>query len=118
MESLISSYLSRWLGLPCSLSSTTLYWRSNKLQLPFYKITRDTKVTMVGIQVHTDRKRRAHKELESAEPQLRHKVIVWMVASGRARLGNLPTLCYDKTQETCGGTVQFMEEDHVIHVRL
>lgn len=37
----ISHFLRRWLGLPCSLNSITLYGRKNMLQLPFTSLSEE-----------------------------------------------------------------------------
>lgn len=45
LERKISSYLPRWLGLPRSLTSTALYGRYNKLQLPFSSLEEEFRVS-------------------------------------------------------------------------
>lgn len=86
LERKISSYLRRWLGLPRSLTSTALYGRSNKLQLPIssleeeFRVTRtrealvyrdssDARVT-AGIMVRTGRKFTTQEGLEQTESRL------------------------------------------------
>lgn len=115
MERKISSFLRRWLGLPCSLSSSALYGCSNVLQLPFsglteefkvsrtreilqYRESRDEKVASAGIQVRTGRKWRADKALEVAESRLRQKALVGSIALGRAGVGYFPATRADKAQ--------------------
>lgn len=44
MENKVSSYLHRWLELPCSLSSTALYGKRNKLQLLISNFEEELKV--------------------------------------------------------------------------
>lgn len=86
LERKISSYWQRWLGLPRSLSSATLYGTSNVLQLLISSLaeefmvsrtwkawqcgaSRDPKVATAGIQVRTGRRWSAEKSLEVAESQ-------------------------------------------------
>ena len=104
MERKIKSYLWRWLGLPRSLSSATLYGTSNALQLPFkglveefvvsqtreaimYRYSKDPKVVAAGIEVCSRKKWSAKKELGKAEERLRQKALVGTVVIGRAGLG-------------------------------
>ncbi|TWW57386.1 hypothetical protein D4764_07G0001050 [Takifugu flavidus] len=106
-ERKISSFLRRWLGLPCSLNSAVLYRTSNTLQLPFsglteefkvartrealqYRDSRDCKVSSAGIEVKTGRKWKAEKAVEVAESRLRQKALCGAVATGRTGLGYFP----------------------------
>ena len=45
MERKISGYLRRWLGLPKSLSSASLYGTTNAIQLPFRGLKEEFVVT-------------------------------------------------------------------------
>ncbi|TWW66935.1 hypothetical protein D4764_20G0009670 [Takifugu flavidus] len=107
LERKISSFLSRWLGLPRSLNSAALYGTRNTLQLPFsglteefkvartrealqYKDSRDCKVSSAGIEVKTGRKWKAEKAVDVAESRLRQKALVGAVATGRTGLGYFP----------------------------
>ncbi|KAI4876470.1 hypothetical protein NFI96_017397 [Prochilodus magdalenae] len=103
LERKISSYLRRWLGLPRSLTSTALYGKSNKLQLPFssleeefrvsrtrealaYRDSSDRRVAAAGIAVRTGRKFKVQEGLELAESRLRHRALLGTVAVGLAGL--------------------------------
>ncbi|KAK7889536.1 hypothetical protein WMY93_025096 [Mugilogobius chulae] len=114
-ESKVSSYLRRWLGLPRSLSSTALYGRKNKLQLPFnslaeeFKVTRarqvllyrdssDSKVARAGIEVRTGRKWKAHDAVAQAEARLKHSELTGTLAHGRAGFGSNTKPIYSKTR--------------------
>lgn len=75
----ISSYYSRWLGLPCNLSSAALFGRSNMLQLPFnniaeeshtrealqYRDSGDPKVSSAGIDIRHSTSSLRQREVES-----------------------------------------------------
>ncbi len=115
MERKISSYLRRWLRLPCSLSSSALCGTSNILQLPIsglaevfivsrtrealqYRESRDPKVASAGIQVRTGRKWKADKALEVAESRLRQKALLGLIATGRAGIGYHPATRVDKAR--------------------
>ena len=106
LERAISNRLRRWLGLPRCLSSAALY--GNALRLPCsslveeFKITKtrellqyteseDPKVAAAGIQIRSDRKWSARRELQVAEERLRHKDILRSIAKGRAGLGFFPS---------------------------
>ena len=106
LEKAISNRLRRWLGLPRCLSSAA-YGNSNALRLPCsslveeFKITKirellqyteseDPKVVAAGIQIRSDRKWSAKRELQVAEERLRHKAILGSIAKGRAGLGFSP----------------------------
>ena len=109
LESSVSSFFGRWLGLLRSLNSAVLYGSSNAIQLPFrglveefmasrtreiyqYKNSRYSKVSNAGIEVLTRRKWSAAKELAIAEENIRVKSIVGSVAKDRAGLGLIPTI--------------------------
>ncbi len=111
-EQKVSSYLRRWLGLPCSLSNIGLYGNTNKLRLPFssvreefivararehlqYSGSRDAKVPGAGIVVRTGRKWRAAEAVQQAKTRLKHKAILGTVAQGRAGLGSLRATRYN-----------------------
>lgn len=108
----VSSYLRRWLGLPCSLSNIGLYGNTNKLRLPFssareefvvaqarehlqYLGFRDANVSRAGIVVRTGRKWRATEAAQQAEIQLKHKDVLGVVAKGRAGLRKIPSTWYE-----------------------
>lgn len=107
MERRINGYLCRWLGLPRSLSSATLYGNLNAPKLSFkgsveefvvfwireflqYKDSKDPKVVTAGIKVCTRRKWSAGRKLDTEEEHLRQKALMGMVASGHAALGFFP----------------------------
>jgi len=74
-ERKVGSYLRRWLGLPCSLSSMGLYGNGNKLMLPF---------SSVRVRVHrgTDTGRAA-EAVPQAEARLKHKALLGCMGQGR-----------------------------------
>lgn len=103
----ITSFLRKWLGFPHCLSSAALYGTSNTLQLPFsslteefkvactrevlqYRDSRDQKLSAAGIEVRTERKWRAEREVEVAKSHLRQKELVGTLATGTAGLGLFP----------------------------
>ena len=108
LERAISNRLRRWLGLPGCLSGAALYRNNNALRLPCsslveeFKITKtsellqyaeseDPKMEAAGIQIRSDRKWSAKRELQVTEERLRHKAILGSIAKGRAGLGFLPS---------------------------
>ncbi|KAL3991499.1 leucine-rich repeat-containing protein 16 [Sarotherodon galilaeus] len=114
-EMRISRFLRRWLGLPRSLSSIALYGHNNKLKLPFsslseefmvsqsrellqYRESSDPRVALAGIEVRTGRKWRAAEAVDIAVSRLKQRVIVGIVAQGRAGLGSSRTPNYNNAQ--------------------
>ena len=108
MERKINFRLQSWLGLPKCLCSATLYGNTTALHLSFrslieefkvtkirtallYKLSKDEKVSRAGIEVYSDGKWKASRELQVAEERLREKAILGTVAKGRAGLGFFPT---------------------------
>lgn len=111
-ERRVSRVLLKWLGLPWSLSSITLYGKNNMPKLPIsslneeFKVSRnrevlqyressDLKVSLAGIEVRTGRRWRAAEAVDVAESHLQHRALVGTVAQGRAVLGSSTTLCYN-----------------------
>ena len=105
MESKISGYLRRWLGLPKSLISAGSYRATNTIQLLFrglkeeFVVTRvreailyrDQKVSGAGIEIRTGMKSSAARELKVAEERLQHKAMVGTVARETRGLGYYPS---------------------------
>ena len=113
LESRVSRYLRRWLGLPRSLTSIALYGNTCKLTLPLKSIEEEFKVLharevlqyrqsadpkVSGAGVKTGRKWRAEAAVEQAESRLRHRVLVGTVARGRAGLGTFASPRFDKAR--------------------
>lgn len=115
LERKVSSFLRRWLGLPRSLSSISLYGNNTKLQLPLksleeefkvtrarevmlYRVSSDLKVAQAGVEVKTGRKWRAGEAVLQAESRIRHGVLVGAVTRGRADLGIFPSPQFDKAK--------------------
>ena len=114
MERKINSRLRRWLGLPKCFSKAARYCNSNVLHLLYrslikefkitkvrtallYKVSKDAKVSRVGIEVCLGRKWKASKELKVVEEWLRDRAILEAVAKGRAGLGFFPVIRVDKS---------------------
>lgn len=116
LESKITGFLRKWLGLPCSLStqSTALYGTSNNLQLPLsglteefvvartrealqYRDSKDYMVSAAGIGVKTGRKYKAWEAVKLAESHLKQKALVGTVATGRRGLGYFPKILISQT---------------------
>ncbi len=55
-----------------------------------YRGSRDSRVSLAGIEVRTGRKWRVKEGLEVAASRLRHRVLVGTVAGGRAGMGFIP----------------------------
>lgn len=104
----VSSYLRRWLGLPCSLSNISLYGNTNKLRLPFslvreefimawardhlqYPGCRVVNVCRAGIVMSIGRKWRAAEAVQQAETWQIHKDVLSTVAQG---LGSISLTWY------------------------
>ena len=115
LERRVSSHLRCWLGLPRSLSSIALYGNKNKLMLSInslteefmvtrarevlqYRESKDLKVSQVGIEVRTGRKWSAQKAVDQAESWLHNKELVGSLATGRAGLGTISTIHYNKLE--------------------
>lgn len=110
LERRVSHYLRSWLGLPRSLSITTLYGNTYKLRLPLKSIEKEFKalhakemlqfwessnpeVSREGVAVKTDRKWR----VEAAVEQARSWLLSWCpVARERSGLWLIATPCCDK----------------------
>ena len=114
LESKISRSIRKWLGLPRSLSNTSLYGKTNPIQLPvkgtveelkvsrtreaiMYKNSKDSKVANAGISIHTGKKWDAGKELQSAEEGIKMKAIIGTVVEGTMGLGYIQRKPIDKT---------------------
>ncbi|XP_069133240.1 uncharacterized protein [Argopecten irradians] len=117
LERRISKHLRRWLGVPQCFSSTGLYSRTSKLQLPLtslveefktgkarlvmtLKDSRDEKVRQAGVEVRTGRRWSASKAVSEAESRLRHKDIVGTVCIGRQGLGRGQTTRWKEVNVT------------------
>ena len=114
MERKINSCLRGWLGLPECLSSAAIYGNTTALHLPFrslieefkvtkirtallYKLSKDEKMSGPGIEIYSDRKWEASRELQVVEERLREKAILGTVVKGRAGLGFFATNRVDKS---------------------
>lgn len=112
----LNRFLQKWLELPQSLSSITLYGQNNKLKLPINSLNKEFKVThtrevlhyqescnpkvsQAGIEVRTGWKWMAAEAMDVAESQPKHRVLVGTVSYGRAGLSSSITPCYDRAQE-------------------
>ena len=104
LESKITYFLRRWLGVPRSLTSVGLYGRATKLRLPLHSVTeeyqitkvrhamtlrssKDPKISGANIQLATGRKWSTNDAIEKAESRLRHKELVGATTVGRQGLG-------------------------------
>ncbi|KAI2646403.1 hypothetical protein H4Q32_030397 [Labeo rohita] len=112
LERRINTCLRRWLGVPRSFCSISLYCTCSKLQLPVtsvlkeYKATKtrqammrdskDERVHQAGIVVRTGRKWSAGRALTEAEDRLQHADIVGTVAQGRLGLGCVTRISWSK----------------------
>lgn len=127
MERNIGQFLSRWLGLPRSLSSIALYGHSTMLQLPIgglteeCRVTRareimmcrdpsDQKVATARILVKTGWKWKTQGAIDRAEARLQHNILVGNMAVGCAGLGSFPKTHYHKAR---GREKQQMVQDKI-----
>ena len=107
IQSLMTSYLKKWLGLPKPLSVDCLYYSimSTKLQLPFTSLTEEVKVAKARnlislnssedlcicnarIVVDGGRKANTSAAVEDAESRLRMRDILGTASKGRVELGH------------------------------
>ena len=117
MERTINKYLRRWLGVPACFSSTNLYSRTSRLQLPLaslaeeFKVgkarlvmtlrdSKDEKIRRAGIEVLTGRRWSASKAVEQAESSLKHKDIIGTVCTGRQGLGTTQRQAWQTANQT------------------
>lgn len=100
VERKINKHLRRWLGIPPSFTSVSLYIRSGQQQLPLsshveefrvakctFRNSRDNKVREAGVKTRSGRKREASTGLAQAEGNLKLKDIIAATLSGRQSLG-------------------------------
>ena len=79
-----------YMRLPCS-SFVEEFKITKTWELLQYTESEDPKVAAAGIQIRSDRKRSAKRELRVAEERLRHKAILGSIDKGRAVLGFFPS---------------------------
>ena len=113
MESLISKFLKKWLGIPKSLTKVALYSSSTKLKLPtkslveefklgkarLFQMLRDSMDPLVKSAqpaIITGRKWNAKHAVETAESSLKMKEVIGSVATGRARFSLHPQRWWSK----------------------
>ena len=104
MESLISKFLKKWLGVPKSLTNVAFYRSSTKLKLltkslveefnlgkaRLFQMLRDSVVPLVKSAqpaIITGRKWNVKHAVETAESSLKMKEVIGSVATGRAGFG-------------------------------
>ena len=103
LERTVSSYIKKWLGLPCCLSNIGLY-RHGALELPVSSLTKEFKCTKVTLnmtltesqdhmipvaapRLATERKWIPSEAVQQAKSALRHGDIVGQVQHGRGGFG-------------------------------
>ena len=113
MESLISKFLKKWLGVPKSSTNVALYSSSTKLKLPtkslveefklgkarLFQMLRDSVDPLVKSAqpaIITGRKLKAKHAVEMAESSLKMKDVIGSVATGRAGFGLHPQKWWSK----------------------
>ena len=107
MESVISKFLKKWLGVPQSLTNVALYSSSTKLKLPTKSLTEECKVGKARLfqmlrdsvdpltksaqpAIITGQKWNAEYAVEMAESSLKMKEVIGSLATGTAWLGLYP----------------------------
>ena len=107
MESLISKFLNKWLGVPKSLKNVALYSSSSKLKLPTKSLVEEFKLGNVRLfqmlrdsvdplvksaqpAIITGRKWNPKHAVETVESSLKMKEVIGSVATGKAGFGLHP----------------------------
>ena len=109
----LTSAIKKWLGLPRSLSTSLMYSRSTKVQLPITALSEEVKAAKVrsafmmetskdrcireaNIKENTGRKWKVKEAMEDANSRLRMQEVTGIPNRGREGLGMNPRMYYSK----------------------